>query len=86
MGITELAHFLFPFLTGGSYGSIPGMAIVLALAPVAWWGMLRLAGSTFAVNFRKVWEKTRVARTCLNSGLGPERAIVPLRKLIGYLL
>lgn len=48
MGITELAHFLvFPFLTGGPYGYFPGMASVIVLAPVAWWGMLRLAtGST----------------------------------------
>lgn len=44
MGITELAHFIFPLLADGSYGYFPGMASVLALAPVAWWGMLRLAG------------------------------------------
>lgn len=44
MGITELAHFLiFPFLTGERYGYFPGMASVIVLAPVAWWGMVRLA-------------------------------------------
>ena len=44
MGITELAHFLiFPFLTGEPYGYFPGMATVIVLAPVAWWGMARLA-------------------------------------------
>lgn len=48
MGITELAHFLiFPFLTGEPYGYFPGMASVIVLAPVAWWGMTRLStGST----------------------------------------
>lgn len=44
MGITELAHFLvFPFLVGGSYRYFPGMISVLLLAPMAWWGMWRLA-------------------------------------------
>lgn len=43
MGITELAHFLiFPFLRGEPYSYFPGMASVILLAPVAWWGMLRL--------------------------------------------
>ena len=39
MGITELAHFIFPFLVAGSYGYFPGMASVILLAPAAWWGM-----------------------------------------------
>ncbi|MES2005544.1 HXXEE domain-containing protein [Sediminibacterium roseum] len=43
MGITELAHFIFPFFTGQPYGYFPGMASVLLLAPVAWWGMYRLS-------------------------------------------
>ncbi len=44
MGITEVAHFMiFPFLTGEPYGYFPGMASVIVLAPVAWWGMVRLA-------------------------------------------
>lgn len=43
MGVTELAHFLiFPFLRGGGYTYFPGMASVIVLAPVAWWGMSRL--------------------------------------------
>lgn len=43
MGVTELAHFVvFPWLNG-SLGYVPGMWTVLALAPVAWWGMVRLA-------------------------------------------
>lgn len=43
LGITELAHFLvFPFFTGEPYGYFPGMASVILLAPVAWWGMWRL--------------------------------------------
>lgn len=44
MGVTELAHFLiFPFLTGEPYGYFPGMATVIVLAPISWWGMTRLA-------------------------------------------
>lgn len=42
MGITELAHFVFPLIKGGPYGYFPGMASVLLLAPAAWWGMRRL--------------------------------------------
>ena len=45
MGITELAHFIFPFFTAGPYGYFPGMASVFLLAPLAWWGMSRLAHS-----------------------------------------
>jgi len=43
MGITELAHVLiFPFFTDrGSY-YVPGMASVLFLAPLGWWGMAKL--------------------------------------------
>lgn len=41
MGITELAHFIFPFFAGGSYEYFPGMASVVLLAPAAWWGMSR---------------------------------------------
>lgn len=44
LGITELAHFVFPFFTGEPYGYFPGMMSVVLLAPVAWWGMHRLAG------------------------------------------
>lgn len=43
MGVTELAHFIFPFFQGGSYGYFPGMASVFLLAPAAWWGMWRLS-------------------------------------------
>ncbi|MFN4175571.1 hypothetical protein [Phenylobacterium sp.] len=43
MGILELAHFVFPVLTGRPYGYFPGMASVVVLAPLAWWGMWRLA-------------------------------------------
>lgn len=42
MGVTELAHFAFPILAGGPYGYFPGMATVVLLAPLAWWGILRL--------------------------------------------
>jgi hypothetical protein len=44
MGITELAHFIFPFFIDAPYGYFPGMASVLVLAPSAWWGMSRLLG------------------------------------------
>ena len=44
MGLTELAHFLvFPWLDPAGAGYVPGMWSVVALAPVAWWGMWRLA-------------------------------------------
>ena len=43
MGITELAHFVFPFFTNEPYDYFPGMLTVVALAPAAWWGMMRLA-------------------------------------------
>ena len=43
MGITELAHFVFPLVKGGPYGYFPGMASVIVLAPLAWWGMYRLS-------------------------------------------
>ncbi|HQX04643.1 MAG TPA: hypothetical protein PKZ44_11060 [Flavobacterium sp.] len=42
MGVTELAHFIFPFFTNESYGYFPGMWSVIFLAPVAWWGLYRL--------------------------------------------
>ncbi len=42
MGITELAHFLFPFFTKEPYGYFPGMVSVVLLAPCAWWGMYKL--------------------------------------------
>jgi len=44
MGLTELAHFaVFPWLNpSGITAYVPGMWTVLALAPVAWWGMWRL--------------------------------------------
>jgi hypothetical protein len=42
MGITELAHFIFPLFTEKPYGYFPGMFSVVALAPVAWWGMYKL--------------------------------------------
>lgn len=43
MGITELAHFALPLLTNEPYGYFPGMASVIVLAPLAWWGIWRLA-------------------------------------------
>lgn len=45
MGITELAHFFFPFFLDKTYGYFPGMVSVILLAPVAWWGMYRLSRS-----------------------------------------
>lgn len=43
MGITELAHFVLPLLGGGPYAYFPGMASVVVLAPLAWWGMWSLS-------------------------------------------
>ncbi|WP_206110744.1 hypothetical protein [Pannonibacter phragmitetus] len=42
MGVIELAHFVFPLFGGRSYGYFPGMATVVLLAPVAWWGIYRM--------------------------------------------
>lgn len=44
MGISELAHFMFPLLWEAPYGYFPGMASVPVLAPLAWWGMWRMWG------------------------------------------
>lgn len=49
MGITELAHFVFPFFQPGPYGYFPGMASVIVLAPTAWWGMWKLSKRTVKV-------------------------------------
>lgn len=44
LGITELAHIIvFPSLVGRPFAYFPGAASVFLLAPVAWWGMWRLA-------------------------------------------
>lgn len=43
MGFSELAHFVLPLLSKQAYGYFPGMISVLPLAPLAWWGMWRLA-------------------------------------------
>jgi hypothetical protein len=45
MGITELAHFVFPFFRAAPHGYFPGMLTVLALAPAAGWGVRKLATS-----------------------------------------
>ncbi len=45
MGLSELAHFIFPFMTPEPYGFFPGMLTVIPLAPAAWWGMSRLMRS-----------------------------------------
>ena len=42
MGITELAHFVFPFFRSAPHGYFPGMLSVVALAPVAWFAMWRM--------------------------------------------
>lgn len=46
MGVTELAHFGLPVLAREPYGYFPGMASVVVLAPLAWWGMWRLGRRT----------------------------------------
>ncbi len=42
LGVTELAHFVFPLFAAEPYGYFPGMLSVLGLAPAAWWGLKRL--------------------------------------------
>jgi hypothetical protein len=48
MGLTELAHFIMPLLANEPYGYFPGMASVLVLAPLGWWGMWKLGRSRSA--------------------------------------
>ena len=44
LGITEAAHLLvFPWVTSDRPQYVPAMWTVMVLAPVAWWGMWRLA-------------------------------------------
>ncbi len=43
--MSELAHFVFPLMTGHAYGYFPGMATVFVLAPLALWGLWRLRRS-----------------------------------------
>lgn len=43
MGVTELAHFVFPFLVEGSPRYFPGLATAALLAPAGWWGLWRMA-------------------------------------------
>jgi len=45
MGVTELAHFVFPLFAGGPYAYFPGMWSVIPLAPAAWWGLRNLVCS-----------------------------------------
>lgn len=42
MGVVELAHFVFPLFEDRPYGYFPGMASVVPLASVAWWGLYRM--------------------------------------------
>lgn len=43
MGLSELAHFVLPLFLAQPYGYFPGMLSVVILAPLAWWGLWRLA-------------------------------------------
>lgn len=43
MGVTELAHFIFPFFSDSPHYYFPGQATVFILAPAGWWGMYKLA-------------------------------------------
>lgn len=43
MGISELAHFVFPLFIKSGYGYFPGMASVVLLAPAAWFGMWKMS-------------------------------------------
>ena len=45
MGLTELAHFLFPLLTTGPLDYFPGLASAALLVPAGWWGLWRMARS-----------------------------------------
>jgi hypothetical protein len=45
MGVTEMVHFVYPFLRGQPYSYFPGLGTAVLLGPVAWWGMSRLIRS-----------------------------------------
>lgn len=42
MGISELAHFIFPLISGRGYQYHGGLITAGLLAPMAWWGLRRL--------------------------------------------
>lgn len=42
-GLVELAHFIFPLLTGEPYSYFPGMISAAILSPIGFWGMWKLA-------------------------------------------
>lgn len=42
MGVTEVAHFVFPFIAPSPFGYFPGVVTALFLVPCAWWGLTRL--------------------------------------------
>lgn len=42
MGITELAHLVFPFIAFGEFNYFPGLVSIIPLVPLAWWGMSRI--------------------------------------------
>lgn len=42
MGLSEMAHFVFPFLTGYGYEYHGGLVTAVFLVPAGWWGMWRL--------------------------------------------
>lgn len=56
MGITELAHFIFPIFSGKPYGYFPGMISVVFLAPCAWWGMWRLSQQRYRKNGKALYK------------------------------
>lgn len=45
MGITELAHFAFPFFNPEGFGYFPGIVSAALLVPAAWLGLWRLSRS-----------------------------------------
>ena len=62
MGITELAHFLvFPWFSDAAGHYVPGMWTVVALAPVAWFGMWRLIRGANAKAISRGPEQTTTA-------------------------
>jgi len=42
MGVIELAHFVFPLMTGTPYGYFPGMATAGPLSAAGLWGIVRM--------------------------------------------
>ncbi|MBP7703715.1 MAG: hypothetical protein KA105_00360 [Caulobacter sp.] len=52
MGLVELAHFVFPFLTPKPVTYFPGLATATMLVPAGWWGLWRTTAAARSAQIR----------------------------------